>query len=136
MKPLVLHLQSATQYERIENVSSFVAEDDTGSFGILPGHARLLTVLTTGLARFRVADRPWEFIAVPGAVLYCRDNDLHVCARRYLRDPDYQRIGTALREQLQTEEQTLQQLRQRLHRLEEEMLKRLWRLRRQGEVRA
>jgi F-type H+-transporting ATPase subunit epsilon len=134
VKPLILHLESATQYERIENVVSFIGEDDSGSFGILPGHARLLTVLTTGLARFRVASGPWEFIALPGAVLYCHDNELHVCARRYLRDVDYERIGAALREQLQTEEQALQQVRQRLRRLEEEMLKRLWRLRRQGET--
>lgn len=134
MKSLTLHLESATQYERIDNIASFVAEDDTGSFGILPGHARLLTVLTTGLARFRAAGRPWEFIALPGAVLYCHDNEVHVCARRYLRDVDYERIGAALREQLQSEEQALQQVRQRLHRLEEEMLKRLWRLRRHGEM--
>lgn len=136
MKPLLVHLESATQYERIDNVASFIAEDDSGSFGIQPGHARLLTVLTTGLARFRLDTGPWEFIAVPGAVLYCHDNAVHVCARRYLRDSDYERIGTALREQLQAEERTLQQVRQRLQHLEEEMLKRLWRLQRQEETRA
>ena len=134
MSPLVLHLESATQYERIENVVSFVAEDDSGGFGILPGHARMMTVLTTGLARFRAAGQPWEFIAVPGAVLYCRDNELRLCARRYLRDADYERIGAALREQLMAEERGLQQVRQRLRRLEEEMLKRLWMMRRRGDI--
>jgi len=34
MKTFVMHLQSATQYERIENVASFVGEDGSGSFGI------------------------------------------------------------------------------------------------------
>lgn len=131
---LTLHLESATQYDRIENVVSFVAEDDSGSFGILPGHARMITVLTTGLARFRAVDRPWEFVAVPGAVLYCRANELRICARRYLRDVDYERIGMELREQLLAEEQSLQQVRQRLRRLEEEMLKRLWMMRRRGEI--
>ena len=38
MNTFLVHLQSATQYERIENVVSFIAEDDSGSFGILPGH--------------------------------------------------------------------------------------------------
>jgi len=39
MKPLTLLLESAGQSERITGVSSFVAEDASGSFGILPGHA-------------------------------------------------------------------------------------------------
>ena len=134
MTLLVLHLEGATQYERIDNVVSFVAEDDSGSFGILPGHARMMTVLATGLARFRTADAGWEYIAVPGALLYCRDNALRLCARRYLRDADYERIGTALREQLLAEERALGKIRERLRRLEEEMLKRIWEMRRHGEI--
>ena len=66
MNTFLLHLQSATQYERIENVLSFVGEDDSGSFGILPGHARMMTLLGFGLARFRVTDQDWEFLALPG----------------------------------------------------------------------
>ena len=134
MKPLALILESATQYERIENVVSFVAEDESGSFGILPGHARMMTVLTIGLVRFRATSQPWEYVAVPGAVLYCHDNELRLCARRYLRDRDYERISSALREQLLAEEQALQEVKQRLHRLEEEMLKRLWMMRRHGGI--
>ncbi len=100
MNIFVLHLESATQYERIDNVVSFVGEDASGSFGILPGHARMTTLLEFGLARFRIADEDWQFLAVPGAVLYHRDNQLHVCTRHYLRGRDYERISTALREQL------------------------------------
>jgi F-type H+-transporting ATPase subunit epsilon len=134
MATLVLHLQSATQYERVENVASFVAEDDSGSFGVLPGHARMMTVLTTGLARFRTAAGAWEYVAVPGAVLYCRDNELRLCTRRYLRDADYERIGTALRDQLVAEERALEHVKRRLRRLEEEMLKRIWMMRRHGDI--
>lgn len=134
MATLVLHLQSATQYERVENVASFVAEDDSGGFGVLPGHARMMTVLTTGLARFRTAAGAWEYIAVPGAVLYCRDGELRLCTRRYLRDADYERIGAALRDQLVAEERALEQVKQRLRRLEEEMLKRIWMMRRHGDI--
>jgi len=131
---LTLHLESATQYELVENVASFVGEDSSGSFGILPGHERQLTALTTGLARFRTADSAWEYLAVPGAVLYCHDDTLRLCARRYLRDSNYERIGAALHQQLLAEETERRQVRERLHRLEEEMLKRLWKLGRPKEL--
>jgi hypothetical protein len=64
MNTFVLHLQSSAQYERIENVLSFVREDDSGSFGILAGHARMMTLLTFALARFRVEDQEWDYFAV------------------------------------------------------------------------
>lgn len=134
MATLVLHLQSATQYERVDNIASFVGEDDSGSFGVWPGHARMMTVLTTGLARFRTVAGAWEYLAVPGAVVYCRDNELRLCTRRYLRDADFERIGTALRDQLMAEEQALEQVKHRLRRLEEEMLKRIWMMRRHGDI--
>jgi F-type H+-transporting ATPase subunit epsilon len=43
MNTFVMHLQSATQYERINGVVSFVGEDESGSFGILAGHASMVT---------------------------------------------------------------------------------------------
>lgn len=134
MKTFVLHLESATQYERIERVVSFMGEDNSGSFGILSGHARMMTVLTFGLARFRVIDEAWQFLAAPGAVVYHVDDQLHFSTRRYLRDTDYERIRAALREQLLAEEQALHVVKQSLRRLEQEMLKRLWKLRRGGET--
>ena len=134
MKTFVLHLQSATQYERIENVASFVGEDDSGSFGILAGHTRMMTSLVFGLARFRTPDPDWEFLALPGALLYFVDNQLHINTRRYLRDADYQRIGAQLQEQLLKEEEILHDVKKSLRRLEEEMFKRLWRVQRVGET--
>jgi len=49
-----LHLRDASQYERIEGVESFVGRDESGSFGILAGHARMMTALTlfTQLRRY------------------------------------------------------------------------------------
>ncbi len=134
MKSLTLHLESATQYERIENVESFVSEDASGSFGILPGHARMCTVLEFGLARFRTAGAGWQFLAAPGAVIRLAADELHFSTRRYLRGADFERVRTALREQLQAEETALRDVSQSLRRLEEEMLKRLWKLGRAGEA--
>jgi F-type H+-transporting ATPase subunit epsilon len=130
MSGFVLHLQGATQYERVEGVRSFVGEDASGAFGILPGHARFMTSLLFGLARYRTGEGAWQFLALPGALLYFSDNALHLCTRRYLRDPDYARISAALEQQLLAEEQDLRGMKDSLRRMEEGMLRRLWQMRR------
>ncbi|MEK9141067.1 MAG: F0F1 ATP synthase subunit epsilon [Nitrospirota bacterium] len=128
MKSFVLHLQDATHYERIDQVASFVGQDDSGLFGILADHARMMTVLAFGLARYRTTDDRWHFLAVPRGLLYCVDNNLYLSARRYIRDDDYAQISQALEEQLVTEETALHSIKDSLRRLEEEMFKRLWRM--------
>jgi F-type H+-transporting ATPase subunit epsilon len=128
MKSFVLHLQDATHYERIDQVASFVGQDDSGLFGILAGHARMMTVLAFGLARYRTTDDRWHFLAVPRGLLYCVDDNLYLSARRYIRDDDYAQISQALEDQLVTEETALRSIKDSLHRLEEEMFKRLWRM--------
>jgi F-type H+-transporting ATPase subunit epsilon len=130
MNTFLLHLESATQYEKFEKVISFVGEDDSGRFGILPGHARTMTLLTFGLARFRVAGRDWEYVALPGALAYFLDNQLHLSTRRYLRGTEFARISAALQEELRAEEEGLRAMKQSVSRLQEEMFKRLWKLRR------
>ena len=126
MNTFVLHMQSGTQYERNDDVVSFVATDGSGSFGVLAGHARMMTCLAAGLARFCTVDGTWRFLALPGAVLYFVNNELYVNTRRYLQDPDFRRISIALREELLAEEEKLRGIRESLNRLEDEMLKRMW----------
>jgi len=86
------------------------------------------------LARFRTGDGEWQFLALPGALLYFVNNELFLNTRRYLRDRDCTRITQALDDQLRTEEATLRQVKESLHRLEEEMFKRLWSLGRGREI--
>jgi len=134
MRTFVLHLQDATRYERFDGVSSFVGEDDSGSFGLLAGHARFMTSLIFGLARFRVEGGAWQYLAVPGALLYFVDNELTISTRRYLCDENYERISTALSEQLLAEEENLRGMKEQLQRMEQEMLRRLSEMRRPGEA--
>jgi F-type H+-transporting ATPase subunit epsilon len=126
MKTFTLILQDATHTQRIEQVTSFVGEDATGSFGILAGHARMMSSLVFGLARFRTGENAWQYLALPGAVLYFNDNELSLSTRRYLLDDDYERISIALHEQLLAEENELRELKKSLHHMEEEVLRRLW----------
>jgi F-type H+-transporting ATPase subunit epsilon len=128
-----LKLQDATRFEEINNVTSFVGEDVSGSFGILAGHARMMTTLIIGLARFRIGENDWQYLAVPGAVLYFHDNVLTLSTRRYVLDNDYMRISQTLKQQLLEEEENLYAMKKSLRNMEEEVLKRLWEMyRREG----
>lgn len=135
MNAFTVHLRSATQYERVERVASFVGSDASGSFGVLAGHARLIARLGFGLMRFRRLAEDWEYVAVPGGVLYFVDNELQLLTRRYRRDADYGRLAAALAEQFAAEEASLRALKERLAQVEREMLKRLWDMgRREGHL--
>jgi len=132
VKTFTIQLQDATRSETINDVTSFVGEDASGSFGILAGHARLMTSLVIGLARFRVGEETWQYLALPSALLYFHDNMLTLSTRHYLLDSDYMRISDALQQQLLREEENLHAMKHSLHRMEEELLKRMWNMGRPG----
>jgi F-type H+-transporting ATPase subunit epsilon len=124
MSGMTLHLQSATEIQRIADVASFVGTDQSGSFGILPGRTRFMTILDYGLARFRQAEGEWQYLACPGAVLYLVGRDLFVNTRRYLLDADFGQISTSLAGQLAKEEIALASVKENLQRLEQELFRR------------
>jgi F-type H+-transporting ATPase subunit epsilon len=125
MKYFTITIRSTQQTDDINNVFSFVGEDDSGSFGILAGHARIMTSLVTGLARFKVKNEPWQYLAMPGAILYFVDNKLTLITRRYLKSANYEKLASGLREILLIEEEQLIDMKENILRLEKEMLKRL-----------
>ncbi len=134
MKPFTLELLDSTRSEKIAGVTSFVGEDSSGSFGILAGHDRLMTLLLAGLARFRIGDGPWSYLAMPGALLSFDRNRLTLSTRRYLLDDDYTRIHKALHEQLLAEEHKLVNMTLSLQRMEESVLRKLWEMGRQERI--
>ena len=132
MRTFSLHLEDATRAEVVSDLTSFVAEDGSGSFGIQAGHARMMASLAFGLARFRTQSSDWRYIALPGALLYFRDDILTLCTRHYVIDSDYQRISDVVREKLIAEEAELKSLKDSLRRMEEEALRRMWQLGQSG----
>jgi F-type H+-transporting ATPase subunit epsilon len=132
MRTFRLSLCDATRRETFKEVVSFVGEDASGGFGILAGHARLMTALLFGLARFRRADGRWHYLALPGALLYFVNDELSISTRRYLLDDDYERISAELQEELLAEEEGLRVMKESLHRMEEELLRRMWEMHRAG----
>lgn len=126
MKGFALVVNDGGGKREFPNVTSFVGEDASGSFGILAGHARMITSLVVGLARFRDQDEVWRYLAMPGAVLYHNDRTLTLSTRRCLIDEDYTRVSAALEQQLLAEEERLRTMKERLRRMEEQLFKRLW----------
>ncbi|MFO1431767.1 MAG: F0F1 ATP synthase subunit epsilon [Candidatus Competibacteraceae bacterium] len=132
MRTFELHLQGATQYERIESVTRFIGEDESGSFGIRAGHGRFMTTLSFGLARYQRDGEPWQYLALPGGLLYFLADQLFLSTRRYLCDSDYQRISQRLLQELVQEEEALRDIKHSLKQMEEAMLRRLWHLQKGG----
>lgn len=130
MTPFVLNLFDATHEQRIAGVTSFVGEDASGSFGIQSNHARFMTTLIFGLARFRLETTDWQYLALPGAVVYFNNNELTISTRHFLIDKDFERISALLEQQLITEEDNLHATRESLHRMEQAILKRMLTLKR------
>ncbi len=125
MNTFVIHLQSATRYERIDGITSFVGEDASGRFGLLPRHTRFMTALSFGLSRFRVGQDGWHYLAVPGGLAYFTGRDLYVNTRHYVWGEDSKQIREALEQQVAAEENELRAVKQSLEQLEQEMFKRL-----------
>jgi len=128
MSGFTLHLQSATQYARIEGVESFVARDASGAFGLLAGAERMMTVLAFGLARYRPEGGAWRYLALPGGLAYFVDGELYVSTRRYVEGGDWRSVAAAVDSTLQAEDSAMRTLKQSVTRLEREMVRRLWRL--------
>lgn len=58
-----------------DGVAHLRAEDDTGAFGILPGHADFLTALTVSVASWRDARGAEHHVALRGGMLEVRGGD-------------------------------------------------------------
>jgi F-type H+-transporting ATPase subunit epsilon len=128
MRSFSLRLQDATHSEAVEDVISFVGEDSSGSFGIQAGHGRIMTSLSFGLARFKDRSGDWKYLALPGALLYFDGGILTLSTRHFVLDDNYQRIREVMRETLLAEETELKELKESLRRMEEEVLRRMWKL--------
>lgn len=75
------------------DVVSVRAEDDSGSFGILPGHADLLTVLIPSAVTWRQADGTTHWCAVRGGVMTVRGgHEVAIATRMAQRGNDLQDV--------------------------------------------
>jgi F-type H+-transporting ATPase subunit epsilon len=79
----------------VHDVAHLRAEDETGAFGILPGHADFLTVLALSVVSWRDGEGTEHHIAVRGGVLELRDSEaISIATREAVADDDLQRLET------------------------------------------
>ena len=134
MKLFSLYLQDAEKSQRIAELSSFIGEDASGSFGLLAGHTRMMSSLVFGLARFRIRDQAWQYLALPGALLYFNNNELSISTERFMISDDYEQLSAMFQQQLASELSKQQIAKKSLHQMEQELFKRLWESGREGQA--
>jgi F-type H+-transporting ATPase subunit epsilon len=79
----------------VNDVAHLRAEDETGAFGILPGHADFLTALSLSVATWRDHAGREHHIALRGGVLEVRGGDMiRVATREAVADDDLRRLET------------------------------------------
>ncbi len=80
-----------------DNVTHVRAEDETGAFGILPGHADLVTVLTISVISWLNHDDEEHHIAVRGGVLTVRGGaQIEVATRDAVGEDTLHALGDAV----------------------------------------
>ncbi|MGA0585548.1 F0F1 ATP synthase subunit epsilon [Dyella sp. KRB-257] len=96
-----LHLVLATPQQVVldlDDVGAVRGEDASGSFGILPGHADLVTVLVPTVLRWQRAGGEKGFCALRGGVLRMSDGkELHVACRGAVHGDDLDTLETTVR---------------------------------------
>lgn len=132
MNTFVMNLYDTANHFKIDDVTSFIGMDASGSFGLQANHARFMTTLVFGLARFKQEDGDWRYLALPGGVLYFKQNELTVSTRHFVVDSDIERISHSLDQQLITEEENLRATRLSLRRMEQAILKQMVSLQRKS----
>lgn len=75
------------------DISYIRLKDKTGFFGILKGHANLLSVLEPSLCYFTDASGNEVFLAVDGGVLSVRDGKVCLTSREVYESSDSKKMG-------------------------------------------
>jgi F-type H+-transporting ATPase subunit epsilon len=90
------------------DVTHVRAEDETGAFGILPGHADFLTTLTVSVVTWRTGSRE-QHVAVRGGVLTVRDGeDVVIATREAVGEETLTALGDAVLDRMRKEEESEQ----------------------------
>lgn len=89
----------------VNDVKYVRAEDDTGSFGILPGHADFLTFLSVSVITWRGPDGKEHHIAVRGGIFRISEGDIvEVATREAVEEDTLAELGDAVLKRLRLED--------------------------------
>lgn len=91
-----LHIVTPLAIILNEPAISLRAVDDSGSFGILPGHADFLTRLTISVVTWTAPDGVAHFCAVRGGALTVRGGKVAIATREAVIGDDLQTLDRAV----------------------------------------
>ena len=126
MNTFTLYVQSAQQCVQFENVISFVGRDSSGSLGLMSQHERYITLLETGLCRFRQEGAAWQYLALMEGILYFNADACHISTTQFVIGEDSKTMMQAIKQLLLEDKEMLSQLKQSVNTLEQETFRRLW----------
>lgn len=90
----------------VAHVDHVRAEDETGAFGILPGHADFLTVLSISVITWRDQAAASHHVAVRGGVMTVKAGNLvEVATRDAVGEDTLQLLGTAILDRFRADAQ-------------------------------
>jgi F-type H+-transporting ATPase subunit epsilon len=88
--------------EDVENVHHVRAEDETGAFGILPGHADFVTVLPVSIVTWTSDDDREGYVLIRCGVLTVRGGrHVEIATQGGVREDELQKLGAAALDQFQ-----------------------------------
>jgi len=88
----------------VDDVRHVRAEDETGAFGILPGHADFLTVLEVSVITWRDAHGGLHHVAVRGGLLTVRGGTVvEIATREAIGEESLAALGDAVLERFRAE---------------------------------
>lgn len=116
-----------------EDVAAVHAEDASGSFGVLPGHTDLLTVLPASVVRWHGADGTAHYCALRGGVLrVTRGHNVAIICRQGALGDDLARLEAEVRDLRATEADSDRRARVEQTRLHAHVVRQLMRFLRPG----
>lgn len=87
-----------------DGVLSVTAEDESGGFGILPGHADFVTALTICVVSWKRADSSWRHCAIRGGSLtICEGESVVVTSREAIPGDDLDSLDNVVLARFVTE---------------------------------
>lgn len=130
---ITLTLLDGRSTTRLEQITSLIAQDASGQFGILPGHVKLVTLLEPGLFRYRVGDgTAWFHGASAGGMLSCQrdagSTQVRIVSRRFLLGDEPETLQKQLDELLASERTLRMSTRDSVAQLEHAFYKRMQQL--------
>jgi len=93
---MIARITTPTDVVLEEDVRHVTAEDPTGSLGIRPGHAPLVTSLIPGIIVVRTTAGQEKYVAVNGGVLLVADETVDIVTRTAVLDTDLARLESSV----------------------------------------